>query len=499
MNTPTIEVTCTAHDQNGNPIVGGRITARLDRTETYQGFVVPEKVEVITNDQGIAILNLWPNELGSAGSSYRIQAWNPDTGKKYLDAMAVVPNLHCKLEDIVALEPYPQDDYAAIALAGARAASVVSITKAQEASDSASIAVAAKATTESARDIAVLAKTDAIAARDESLLSKQAAENSAALAGTYLTSVQTSAVNAEGFAIRAERAANAASVSEANALVSETSASDSKTIATTQADLASASATSAAASAEIAKSKADDVTVSAANAKASELAATLASTTSIEAKDASIAAKVESIAARDQALINAQNTGYSGVTSTSSITIGTGLKTFAVANPKAYLVTNDVRVVADASNYLTGVITAVQPLSITVDVKAFVGTGTKSSWTFSLNALFSQKDLVFFDAAAAVTIDYTKGNCQRWAPGTGTKTLSITNWPPAGSLGELLIEGINLGVATITWPTINWVKSDGTTVTTFSNNGVTLQTAGTDWVMLWTRDAGTTIYGKVVR
>ncbi len=105
----------------------------------------------------------------------------------------------------------------------------------------------------------------------------------------------------------------------------------------------------------------------------------------------------------------------------------------------------------------------------------------------------------FFDSSTTNALDYTNGSHQRWAPNTGAQTLSITNWPPSGNLGELLIEGVNLGAATITWPTINWIKSDGTTTTTFSANGVTLQTSGTDFVFLWTRDAGTTIYGKVVR
>ncbi len=61
------------------------------------------------------------------------------------------------------------------------------------------------------------------------------------------------------------------------------------------------------------------------------------------------------------------------------------------------------------------------------------------------------------------------------------------------------IEGVNLGAATITWPAINWIKFDGTTTTTFSANGITLHTAGVDNVILWTRDGGTTIYGKVIR
>lgn len=107
--------------------------------------------------------------------------------------------------------------------------------------------------------------------------------------------------------------------------------------------------------------------------------------------------------------------------------------------------------------------------------------------------------MVFFDSGAVNALDYTNGSCQRWAPNSGAQTLSITLWPPSGNLGELLIQGVNLGAATITWPTINWIKSDGTTTTTFSSNGVTLQSSGTDWIFLWTRDGGTTIYGKVIR
>lgn len=105
---------------------------------------------------------------------------------------------------------------------------------------------------------------------------------------------------------------------------------------------------------------------------------------------------------------------------------------------------------------------------------------------------------VYYNATTAATLNYTNGSHQRWAP-TGTVTLALTNWPPSGNLGEMLIEGVNLGAATITWPGINWILFDGTTSTTFADTEVALQASGTDWVFLWTRDAGTTIYGKVVR
>ena len=157
---------------------------------------------------------------------------------------------------------------------------------------------------------------------------------------------------------------------------------------------------------------------------------------------------------------------------------------------------------------LSGIITPTNVLTAT-------NTQTVTNKTLSTNTLFGASvngqdnnllrvDLqdfgyVYFDSGTTNALDYVNGSHQRWAPNTGAQTLSITNWAPTGNLAELLIEGVDLGAATITWPTINWITSNGSTTTVFSSNGVTLQTSGTDWILLWTRDAGTTIYGKVVR
>lgn len=113
--------------------------------------------------------------------------------------------------------------------------------------------------------------------------------------------------------------------------------------------------------------------------------------------------------------------------------------------------------------------------------------------------MFKDVGFTYLDNGTTNTINYKNGSHQRWAPSTGAQTLTVTNWPSTGNLGELLIEGVNLGASTITWPTINWVKNDGTTTTAVASNGVTFQASGTDWVFLWSRDAGTTIYAKVVR
>lgn len=100
--------------------------------------------------------------------------------------------------------------------------------------------------------------------------------------------------------------------------------------------------------------------------------------------------------------------------------------------------------------------------------------------------------------SGTVTFNYTDGSHQRLQVG-GALTIATGAWPPSGTNGSMLIELVNGASAAITWPTVNWVKSDGTTTTTFASNGVTLQTSGTDFFVLWTRDAGTTIYGKFVR
>jgi len=127
------------------------------------------------------------------------------------------------------------------------------------------------------------------------------------------------------------------------------------------------------------------------------------------------------------------------------------------------------------------------------------GTGAVNmSDTILRRSMFKDTGYTYFNSNTTSALDYTNGSQQRWAP-SGTVSLTTTNWPPSGNLGELFVEGINLGAATITWPTINWITSTGATTTTFASNGVTLQASGTDWFLLWTRDAGITIYGKFVR
>jgi hypothetical protein len=102
---------------------------------------------------------------------------------------------------------------------------------------------------------------------------------------------------------------------------------------------------------------------------------------------------------------------------------------------------------------------------------------------------------------ATQTLDFSAGMHQK-ITATGNHTIASSNWPASGSLGEMLLELVNGGAYTVTWPTINWVRPDGTVTTSIATYltalGRTLQSSGTDFAVLWSRDAGTTIYGKLL-
>jgi hypothetical protein len=107
-------------------------------------------------------------------------------------------------------------------------------------------------------------------------------------------------------------------------------------------------------------------------------------------------------------------------------------------------------------------------------------------------------------SAATVTFDYSAGSVQTYTATGSTVTWATSNWPPTGNMGYLHLFATNAGNFTHSITGITWLKPDGTTTTTFStylaaNTGRTaLQTAGVDEFLLWSRDAGTTIYGKLI-
>ena len=92
-----------------------------------------------------------------------------------------------------------------------------------------------------------------------------------------------------------------------------------------------------------------------------------------------------------------------------------------------------------------------------------------------------------------------------------TTQLAITGWGNSGTVSELVLELFEGGSATyaLTWPAISWVGAGGViaagttgaAIPAAATNSTGLQASATspDFIYLWTFNAGSTIYGKVMR
>jgi hypothetical protein len=97
-------------------------------------------------------------------------------------------------------------------------------------------------------------------------------------------------------------------------------------------------------------------------------------------------------------------------------------------------------------------------------------------------------------ATGTVTFDVSEDAKQKLTV-TGALTIAFSGWPTTGNYAECEVELVNGGAATVTLPTINWIVGNGTTSTTFADTGVTLVASGTNHLVVWSTNAGTTLYG----
>jgi len=121
MPLTTCAVRARVYKQDGTPDTEARVTAVLNRFDVNDGYVGPTEVCVATDENGEAILNLWPNELGSTESYYNVIIEGTD---RSLQITATVPNTPTvDLEVIAVLPPYPgkPDGQAAVEEATAQA------------------------------------------------------------------------------------------------------------------------------------------------------------------------------------------------------------------------------------------------------------------------------------------------------------------------------------------------------------------------------------------
>jgi len=134
--------------------------------------------------------------------------------------------------------------------------------------------------------------------------------------------------------------------------------------------------------------------------------------------------------------------GYAGLTSTTSMAIGTGSKSFTVsinsAN-SAFVVGNRVRIIYDTTNYMEGTVTAYSATSMTVNVDTTAGSGTYAAWTIGLTGVVNTGVTSFSGGSTGLT------------PATATSgvvtlagTLAVAN----GGTGATTLTGIVKGNGT---------------------------------------------------
>ena len=88
-----------------------------------------------------------------------------------------------------------------------------------------------------------------------------------------------------------------------------------------------------------------------------------------------------------------------------------------------------------------------------------------------------------------VTIDLDNGDCFYGTVTGNVTSITLSNWPTSGRFEFVLLEITNGSAFTITWPAaIDWHEA----------TEPTLQASGKDVILLYSRDAGTTVIGSHV-
>ena len=272
---PTCRVHCAVFDNDGSPISGAVVTARLDRFEVYQGYVVPDIETATTDATGACVLALWPNALGATASSYAVKIVAPNGRTQRLTA--TVPDVaDANLHEIAGLPPYegkPDGQLIIDAAVAAVAPAVAAAEAAEAARDSASghrlnahlaqeVAQSAKDAAESAQDAALLAQAGAETAQAASEDARDAAQGSATSAATSAATANARATAAEDAATTAVGAAQTATTKAGEATDGAAAALGAQGAAQT----AAAAAQGAQSAAETARTQAQSAATTAAQA-----------------------------------------------------------------------------------------------------------------------------------------------------------------------------------------------------------------------------------------
>lgn len=105
MAIPVVNVTINVIDQSNNPVRAALVTATLSRLDYYNDQLVdPIPQTTTTDNDGRAVLSVFPNTLGIVNSYYQFKAEDTD-GQMIFKVNGVVPNNDVNLLDIIDVEP----------------------------------------------------------------------------------------------------------------------------------------------------------------------------------------------------------------------------------------------------------------------------------------------------------------------------------------------------------------------------------------------------------
>ncbi|BBE51128.1 hypothetical protein OYT1_ch1581 [Ferriphaselus amnicola] len=209
MSTPTVKASIVLTDHAGAPLVGATITAQLNRDEIYNGLIISTKVTETTDSTGLAVLDLFPNQIGSQSSNYSIQITHKGKKHRYT---AVIPNADCDLAICLSMPTYPGKPDGQLAIEAAIAAAGQSGISAAAAANSAIEAHNSELATSA--DRAATGADRAQTGLDKTATAADALATSADRAATGADRTQTgldkAATAADALATSADRAATGA-------------------------------------------------------------------------------------------------------------------------------------------------------------------------------------------------------------------------------------------------------------------------------------------------
>ncbi|MDQ1920553.1 hypothetical protein [Massilia pseudoviolaceinigra] len=228
--------------------------------------------------------------------------------------------------------------------------------------------------------------------------------------------------------------------------------------------------------------------------------------TNVNAKEASSdAAKTAAEAARDAALGH-KNTAQFAADASMSYRDQSQASAAAAAGSAA--TASSIVAFVDTNSIAKGSVDASKQVRFECD--ALIPTGTVIPLTVpgagGTIALLSDlqeltRSMTYYDNGTSTAIAYANGGTQRVAPASGAKTMSFTGWPASGKQAVQFLELVNIGSGgTPAWPAgARFIRYDGVIQTTAAAANITWQTGGTDYVMVSTRDGGTTLIVSVLR